>query len=388
MSVLLQMSTEAIYLACRGAGVDPLALHEETARAAMVAETIKAVSTDKYISYQTIRDILLGGDTILVKGSWLIKRCSNGGLMPPRQELEARFPSAIWKVDELLELAEVGAVGIISVSYCWCSQEHPDPKSEQMQTLCRVLKCLFESTPFEDAALFIDWCSLYQRPRSPEQDASFARAMHDVHIWYLHQGIRTWMLTRACDGAELCTPYHQRGWPSYELAVSEMVKQNNFLLDLGLLDDTCGSWDRIVGTCRLRRRPPVVPEAFEDSLQHKTFTYRHADCPLVAQKYAQAFLEAIAAAEELAFNEVGWGNNEVRELSKILAQCCRLRKLVLYGNQIDEEGAGVLLDALLDVEVVEELWLNGNPLSKNKATKQKLLAVWVKGGRNEDALHL
>ena len=39
------------------------------------------------------------------------------------------------------------------------------------------MELLYLTFPLDEIALFIDWCSLYQEPRSPAERASFQRVL-------------------------------------------------------------------------------------------------------------------------------------------------------------------------------------------------------------------
>jgi len=387
-SVIHDKSVEAIYGACRRAGVDTDKLQEGGGSPASSKEAISVVPADKYVTSRTIREALAGGDTVLIKGSWLLKH-RKGAPLPSRQQLEAKCRNAaIWKVDELMELADAGDVAIIAVSHGWLSEDHPDPQGEQADILWGTLKHFLDSTSLHDAALFIDWCSLHQKPRSEDEEAAFARAMLNFHVWYAHQGVRVWMLTSVPAGAELCTPYSGRGWSKLERSLSEMVTKTSFLLDLGSLNDKCIDWGHSVATCKPQRWPPLTPEAFADELSALFFIEGADDREVVQQTYARAFLEVIAAAEELAFNELGWGDKEAETLALALSRCRRLRKLTLYGNRIGEVGAAALVQVLSRLGSLQELWLTGNPVARNKDSKAKLINAWTQAELTVDSLHL
>jgi hypothetical protein len=52
--------------------------------------------------------------------------------------------------------------------------------------LTHGLPC-YEAWGFEDVGIFFDYASLYQKPRSPMQDASFKSALANMSIWYCNQ---------------------------------------------------------------------------------------------------------------------------------------------------------------------------------------------------------
>lgn len=279
-------------------------------------------------------------------------------------------------------------MSIVAVSHCWLTQEQPDPKGEQMARLCAVLRLLLESTHLEDVALFMDWCSLHQKPRTPSQEQSFTRALGSVHLWYAHSATRVWMLNRPPEGAVPERPSEDRGWPFLEQVLGEMLTKASFLLDLSTADwEEREDWESLSLACRPRRRPPPTPEAFEAAVKTRTFV-EEADRDVVVRLYSLAFFEIVIAAEELLFNDLNWGDEEAVQLAKFLPRCRRLRKLALYGNRINEEGAMAIAEVLQSCPTLEELWLSGNPVTKVREAKVKLGYAWAEVGHTPEMLHL
>lgn len=346
---------------------------------------------ETYTTNESFRRALESGDTALLRGSWLSRRAAEGVVLPCRQELQARHPRALWQADELMDHLSDGSVVVIAVSHCWLARAHPDPDGRQLRVLARALELLLGSTPLVDVALFIDWCSLHQRPRTHEEEQAFHRAMDSMHLWYAHQGTRVWTLSRVPKGAECAMPYGDRGWPLFERAVSEMVTPGGFLLDLGLLSAStqCDEdWTSVCRACAAGRAPPPTPQAFADALRSRHFSEGLVDCHWVGAAYANAFLQVFGGAEELIFNELQWGNVEALQLAAILPCCHRLRKLALYGNRIYEEGAAALVAVAPRCPSLEELWLTGNPVSKVRGCKDWLVQFWEQAGKTPEALKL
>jgi hypothetical protein len=351
------------------------------------------IGKDKYISYQTLREALEKRDTVLIKGSWLVERWRFGKSgrgafgLPRRQELQEKFPSAIWGVEELHHLLGKGKVNIVAVSHCWLSSQHPDPQGVNLEVLCRAIDLMLRGTPLHDLAIFIDYCSLYQLPRTVEQDAAFTRANAHSHLWFLHQATRVWMLTRIPASAERGEAYGQRGWPVLERALGDMVTRENFMLDLGKLDESCTTWKRALVACKHQQRPPRLPSAFTEELRRSVFAVE-ADRTFAMHKYEEGFLEAIAAAKELSFSDLGWGDAEASQLAEILPHCEQLEKLALHGNRITDKGAESLIGSLHKCEV-QELWLTQTTASKaTKEVREKLRESWVNAGRCRDKFRL
>merc|ERR1740123_1368351 len=131
----------------------------------------------KYVELDSIEDALETGDTVLIKGTFLLDLCARkgnltrfDGILPRRQDLPKE---AFWEPSEIMKLARkqkaefqlgLGRT-IVALSFCWLTPEHPDPKGEQLATLCKVIRlCLkrFREQGIPDIAIFLDWCSLFQ----------------------------------------------------------------------------------------------------------------------------------------------------------------------------------------------------------------------------------
>merc|ERR1711912_165659 len=113
-------------------------------------------------------------DTVLIKGSWLVEWMKDGEPLPRRQDLPQ---DAIWDVEGLRKNVEEFRVFMVAISYAWADPEHPDPCGEQMRTVANIVekrlqlqynerneegRQLATVNVWEDAAIFIDWASLYQ----------------------------------------------------------------------------------------------------------------------------------------------------------------------------------------------------------------------------------
>lgn len=358
---------------------------------AMARPPKRDISPLKYVSDASFHEALESGDTVLVKGSWLAQRAVSSSLLPRRQELQTQAPEAIWNTGELMSRMSQGAVIIVAVSYCWLTREHPDPKGRQLSTLGFALNQLLASTPLEDAAIFLDWCSLYQQPRSETEEISFIRALQYVHLWYAHQGTRVWALSQVPADVELQAAYEERGWPCFERALGSMVTKSSFLLDLGLLDsmdpgEVPTDWQGISAACRPQRGPPLVPEVFSTRAHELYFTRGAVDRDFVVRKYTDAFHEVLGVAEELLFNDIGWGDQEVRQLATLLPRCSRLRKVTLHGNRAGPLSAAVLAAIAPYCVSLEELWLTGTPAGRNRECREWLKAAWEHSGKNTEGL--
>jgi len=348
------------------------------------------VPRDKFISNRAIAQALTGCDTVLIKGSWLKKRLrSHDPLLPRRQDIEANNPHAIWKVSDLMDGAANGEIGIVSVSYCWLSQEHPDPFNKQFFVLADTIDAFLEGTQLTDVAVFLDWCSLHQDPRSVDEEESFQRAMSDVILWYAHQGTRVWMMSSVPDDVGRGEPYHERGWPIFEETLAKWITHGNFLLDLGKLKGKCVDWREIVDKCaKPKRPPPMTADDFWPQLKNKVFGQGIRDANLVHRLYCKAYEEVILNASELSFHELGWGDEDAIKFAEHLPKCSCLHKVALHGNAIGERGAMKIMHMVNFCDSLQELWLTGNPVCRDKLVKEQLATKWVLMNKDDKGLHI
>jgi hypothetical protein len=180
------------------------------------------------------------------------------GPLPNRQEIEASHKDAIMPASELEETytsmraavakadggelspamqATLDALPCVSVSHCWELATHPDPECRTLQRVAEALAGtwagpqsaspisglpLFRAWGAEDVAVFFDWASLYQKPRTALQDASFSRALASMSLWYAAK-LTTVLLIWDQD-AHLSAPRAKRGWPFYEERMATLFK--------------------------------------------------------------------------------------------------------------------------------------------------------------------
>ena len=83
----------------------------------------------------------------------------------------------------------------------------------------------FDACGVSDVGLFMDWSSLYQQPRTPEQSDVFGQSLRAINLWYAHQHTTVWLVTggRAVHGHREMG-YHDKGWTTFEYELSHMIK--------------------------------------------------------------------------------------------------------------------------------------------------------------------
>jgi predicted DNA-binding ribbon-helix-helix protein len=121
--------------------------------------------------------VLLCGAIRLLCVKWLLMQPANFK-MPNRQALEeiersGASPSPLLSPQEAAALVERGDRSIGTLTYGWLSPGDPDPKGSRIRVLRRALM----GTTIRIEALFWDFGSLYQNPRSPGQEEAFVTAL-------------------------------------------------------------------------------------------------------------------------------------------------------------------------------------------------------------------
>mmetsp|Transcript_9812 Transcript_9812/g.25777 ORF Transcript_9812/g.25777 Transcript_9812/m.25777 type:complete len:643 (-) Transcript_9812:146-2074(-) len=380
---------------------------EEVQPSLHLQSDIVAASRQYYTELGSVRAVLESGDAVLVKGSWIAQIAKEGGRLPRRQELP---PEATWRVEDLMHCNELQrCYQIIAISHCWLTPSHPDPDGTQLQKLGRFIEAWANTQHGllpNHMAIFLDWCSLPQEPRSLEEQVAFERALRHTPLWYGHQATHLWVLGNVPDAI----PYQQRGWPTLEQSLAALITPNDNVLDLSRLNT--GAWHRergwplmeeavtvlITATNRrfdrngLRavvapRQPPKAPRAFSQLLQRKTFS-NPADHGMVRNMYAEAFKDIASFVERFDFSGLEWKTSEVDLLAGALPSFTCLKDLNLANNEIDDMGASLLADAIPACGTLQKLFIYDNVMEEGFEGPEQLIEAWRKAGKDSRWLWL
>jgi hypothetical protein len=133
--------------------------------------------------------VLLCGAIRLICVKWLLMQPANFK-MPNRQALEEiersrALPSPLLSPQEAAALVRRGDRSIGTLTYGWLSPGDPDPDGSRIRVLRRALMGM----AIRIEALFWDFGSLYQAPRTPEQSASFKLALEGGAMNQLYASI-------------------------------------------------------------------------------------------------------------------------------------------------------------------------------------------------------
>ena len=110
-----------------------------------------------------------------------------------------------------------------------------------------------------------------------------------------------------------------RGWCFCESSVSNLVKDYDYVLDIGKFSDVGAALRDVISECTAQRAPPLTPADFRLALAEKAFTSKKADEQMVGDLYDATFKERMQGAEGLNYGNLQWGDAEVVTLSNVVA---------------------------------------------------------------------
>mmetsp|Transcript_42044 Transcript_42044/g.139746 ORF Transcript_42044/g.139746 Transcript_42044/m.139746 type:complete len:465 (+) Transcript_42044:342-1736(+) len=309
----------------------------------------------------------------LLRSEWVVARAAQlravpadrrrALTLPRRQELEVLEPSAYYSAEEVKALPRGPRnagfpMAVLAVSHSWESEEHPDPHGRTLLMLADAITTAqaiqvskgpytWQTLPSR-VAVFFDFCSLFQPPRAKEEPPigegptmALRAALTRMQVWYAHQLTTCFFVTdgnteTANDGSR--TPYHERGWPTFEYHVSAIGKAITSsgwpqLVDVGLGVDTL-----------FERGVPLTPAALEHLLESKRFT-DGTDHGLVLSLYKKTVQCMIIGASRLIYSSCEWGPDEVRAFAAAwFSLCDRLEHFSLATNPIGPSGVAAFCE--------------------------------------------
>lgn len=322
----------------------------------------------------------------LVDARFLVRLKARGARLPRRQDIPDPAFLSLSDLRRMPYGGQRGNLRLLCISHTWFQPDHPDPRGDNLGVLARVLE-KFIAWEGGTWAVFLDFCSLHQHgrageARNPDEAQLFSMALGFLAEFYSHERAYTLKLTTlphdypqaftfSAGTSPNTAAYADRGWCFCESMVSNLVKANWLVLDLGKLpplDSAADGADTdtldlqwIIRQCRAGRRPPLTPEAFSVRLATKKFTNGEADLPKVNQIYERACELRLSVTERLFYSWLDWGDEEVVELATWLgsagvAPC--LKEVWLRGMPgISESTLQLLRDARPDVSVQTETTL-------------------------------
>jgi len=380
-----------------------------TAQSQTIVTSGAAAEPNPYFDVETLLASVESGAIAAVKGTWLVGLHKRGGRLSRRQDLP---PEAFWSAGELrrvaLALGDEFGVLFVALSYRWLTKEHPDPDGFHLGIVASVAELYLNprgwtkygldhysqlTAAFKkhglglpEFALFWDFASLHQPPRTDAEAKLFPKGLQNSNVWYGHARTVVWMQSELPEGfaarmrasePPLAETYEDSGWCYVEAAISAAIKPGFLRLDLAKRTEQAMACaygpeepgvpdDRLACVCARRRPPPPSPETVRRLLQtEKRFT-NSSDVSKVADLYA-TFFGKVTNVDALVFQGLEWGDADVVELCEVLPRFAAVRTLDLSRNKIGPEGASALGEALKVNAVVTELELSGNEIGEEGA---------------------
>jgi hypothetical protein len=319
-----------------------------------------------------VSDKALGASPVaLLDARFLIALAKGGGILRRRQDL----PSAAFiRLAELKQMPN--ALRVCCISYPWLQPDHPDPRATSLRLIANLLERViaFSGGTF---AVFLDYSSLFQSPRSDAQQSLFKTALSRLSDIYSHPETYIFKVTRLPEGypAGFVFPegkeanqadYYDRGWCFCESAMGSLIKSSNKVFDLAnYTGSVYKNFGHCMHECMAGRRPPLSPAAFPALLETKAFTNKKGDIEAVAALYRRAFERRFATAQKLIYYGLRWTGEDVQALCCTLAEA---KALPLEGidfkfNKIDDAGAAALAAFLRagGAPKMKVIDLRGNP---------------------------
>jgi hypothetical protein len=317
-----------------------------------------------------------------------------------RQKIPREY---LWDCEELMMLWEKhGARFMLSISYAWLSEDHPDPDMFHLVRLAKLVSGFkrFHRTRTRtgvgqkidqpilcadcDCAVFLDFCSLWQKDlidgidvRTPEQIQQFKEGLTEINTPYGHIEISSARLEAVPSGT--IRTYFMRGWTEFERTIIDskagsfrflttIVMGENF--PVGCTDEEMESLFSFDGDCK--KGPPITPNQFYrklDQLQEtaqglgvRLFTNGSADMDLVKKKYADSFA-MITRGDSLQCHADHWSANDFDSLVEALPHFANLKEFGLHKFELSTENAQSLARALAQCPKLDNVHFQENGLS-------------------------
>ena len=192
-----------------------------TAQSQTIVTSAAAAARNAYFDVETLLASVESGAIAAVKGTWLVGLHKRGGRLARRQDLP---PEAFWSAGELrrvvLALGNDFGVLFVALSYRWLTKEHPDPDGFHLGIVAAVAELYLnlrggikgrinlgpDAFPSQltaafrrhglglpEFALFWDFASLHQPPRTDAEAELFPKGLQNSNVWYGHARTVVWM---------------------------------------------------------------------------------------------------------------------------------------------------------------------------------------------------
>ena len=292
--------------------------------------------------------------------------------MPRRQEAEhdccdlnGMEVSALVSYQEVAEWAIGRRKALIcSVSHAWETREHPDPCNFQLENLVNCVS-LWDAAYVDDIWVFYDYLSLFQFQRdTAEQEASFRRAMSNMHVMYAHQSTLTFRLERLTpvetwtarkeDSTYKVPIYHLPSSAIAWIPLSELMENFTMYLERGWCRAEI-EWSAARGiptqNIAIDGEPgkevtvkmvPTAPEVFEQHMATSAFTHRN-DATTVVDLQRKIFKQKVTVRNHLKLEHLTQA--DMAELAASLPHFQNLKELEIKVFKAGEAEAKAFFEA-------------------------------------------
>lgn len=214
--------------------------------------------------------------------------------------------------------------------------------------------------------VFVDYTSLYQYLRKPEEDRSFKLAMRNMHCMYAHECTITFRIEKltpedvfekAIRDSETVTIFDATSNTVKPVLIENLIRNTTSYDERGwCIAEIEWSSDRastgqhqvidIVGNTRdalaLKARVPTAPEDFGMNMKMAKFTHRSDEVQVISLQ-EKIFLEKVTRNETLSLE--GLPRNELRALAQALPFFEVLQAIKLVGFDCGKEEAEEFVEA-------------------------------------------
>jgi len=298
---------------------------------------------ERFQSPEAFRECLVKGWVRLLRGSFLVQLHKEEGRLKRHQELPN---DAFWDAEEAMNrlTSFSNREFLFVLSYRWLQPGNPDPQGHHLTIVAHAANLAIKDFEGNDIAIFWDFGSLPQKPRSTDDDHRFRAGLCSCDMLYGHRLSNVWVQTRLPEGF-VGASYTDSGWCSFEAGVSSILKIDHMRVDLGECSMNEDSYIYIGANYKGARSPPLTPARFSTELEYKTFTSQ-ADSGSVKELYRRTFHAAARSTNSLSFGDCGWGPAQAEVLAEALPDFRSLNSLCLETNPLGADGLLHLAKAL------------------------------------------
>lgn len=249
-----------------------------------------------YTEVAPLRHLLETGDLVLVRATYFLELAKTKRPLPRRQDLPGdalvdknMLDKLMGELEALVKirkhvLTDMHFPGVVAISYAWAAADHPDGECKMLREVLApaiewylseraayVKNRGFEHKKFRetvgcgwsenldlnldaiDFGIFLDYGSMFQAPRTDEENEAFGRALRSMDLLYAHQMVVKFRFTRPLvtgkhglfrnlsggtsnNNEASPLPYDERGWPLFETATSSLISGSWHVLNFGEVD--------------------------------------------------------------------------------------------------------------------------------------------------------